>query len=1514
MKKILSLVSSAVLALAVALPAPAQTARKLSAAPGATRAIEQKAAPAEAAAKGFHVAKRRTLNAPGATPTLRRAMASARLAKGGTTFKKFAEEVNLPDLRGSVTYQDGWSQNNAPIGLYHIKSTSTELMFEGPDASYGGVEIDGIYYATTYINFWGFVIVTIEGYNVETGELVYEIEGDIENVAPAGLTVDPTTGTVYGITFNANGDGLQLTSMSYSEEAVTSTAIAPLEGSWNTIVCDADGQLYGISYVIEGSGDNSVVVSSTLNKIDKTTGAVTPIGVTGQLPQYLSSAVIDHKSGRMFWNVCSPDENSYLCEVNLSTGAATVLGQFELSDEILGMYVTKSAAEDGAPAAVTGLEAEFVGGSLEGTVKFTAPSTLFDGTATSGELTYTLLANDVEIASAPTTYGATVTVPVKVDEAGRYVFSAYVTNAVGDGPKTKTSTYIGHGVPAMTTATLEYTDGNMNLTWQAVTKTVDGGYINPEAVTYSVTRYPDEVVVVDKESVTSFSEPVAEPDKSVGYYYEVVAHNAEASSAAARSNTVLLGKIYPPYINDFADNSALAGYTIIDANEDGKKWKIVEGMARMEYSSKLVMDDWLITPPVMLEAGKAYRVSFDASSYDETYPERFEVKYGAAPTVEAMTNVVMGPTIVASKEAVPFSDYIVPEADGVYYIGIHGISDIDEWYLYIDNLAIDAAVSAARPGAAAELKAVPDPDGANKVTVSFKAPAVDMAEKELAELTKVELRRDGQVIKTFENPVPGKELSYDDTAEESGPVSYSVQGFNTAGEGKIVSTSARMGVDLPADIDGINIVETATEGEVTISWDAVTTDQNGNPINSSLVSYILCVEGSYGWVPMDGVPELTTNSYTFQAVPAGEQDFVQYAVFAKTAAGTGMGDVTAMIPAGTPYKGMNESFANGSINHILGTGYSANGGSWDIYTVDGDLFPAQDDDNGFAAMKGSSLDSSSALFTGKIDLTGSVNPGISFYTYNIIGEGGAVDINEVDVYVKQPADADWTHLRNVVVNSLSAEEGWHNVLVPLDAYADKIVQVRIQATTKLFVYTGIDNIKIGSLLGNDLVAGAINAPSSVKAGEDYTVGVTVSNNGTLDATAFSVELYADGELADTKTVDALAAGKSLAVSFERNMNAVAEAPVEYYAVVKYAADEDDKNNTSATVVVTPKHSSLPAVSDLKGEATAAGVKLTWTEPDLAGASVGGTVDFEDAESFAQEYAGWTFVDVDQSPTGGIQGTELPGMVIGETLVSFFVFDASGEEFNQTFAAHSGDKYLATMFRYDGGMLDDWAISPELDGNAQTISFYAKSYSNGYPEKIEMLYSTGSTDPADFVKVSDMESVPGEWTECTFDVPAGAKHFAIRSFAEDSFMLMLDDFTFAPAASAPLSIVGYDVYRDGVKITSEPTGETEYIDAEAADGEHTYVVVTVYETGVSKPSNSAIVAFTGIDDALAAGVSIVAGKGEITITGAEGLHVAVSALDGKLLYSAEGHARTTVNVATGVYIVKAGSKVAKVAVK
>ncbi|MDE7376291.1 MAG: choice-of-anchor J domain-containing protein, partial [Muribaculaceae bacterium] len=165
--------------------------------------------------------------------------------------------------------------------------------------------------------------------------------------------------------------------------------------------------------------------------------------------------------------------------------------------------------------------------------------------------------------------------------------------------------------------------------------------------------------------------------------------------------------------------------------------------------------------------------------------------------------------------------------------------------------------------------------------------------------------------------------------------------------------------------------------------------------------------------------------------------------------------------------------------------------------------------------------------------------------------------------------------------------------------------------------------------------------------------------------------------------------------------------------------------------------------------------------------------------------------------------------------------------------------LSTMFSVEEGntKLNDWLISHALPGIAQPISFFAKSYSGEYPETFQVLYSTTDMATASFKKISGMVDItaPEAWTEYSYNLPEGAKYFAIRCTSDDKFMLFVDDITYIPAnGAADLEIVGYNVYRDGVKVNAEPVAEATFTDADlAANTTYTFAVSVVYTQGESK---------------------------------------------------------------------------------
>ena len=157
----------------------------------------------------------------------------------------------------------------------------------------------------------------------------------------------------------------------------------------------------------------------------------------------------------------------------------------------------------------------------------------------------------------------------------------------------------------------------------------------------------------------------------------------------------VLGVILPAsaqtqvYSNDFLNQDDFNTMTVIDANGDSYTWAYYNSSARIRWNSNKAADDWLITPGINLEAGKTYQFEIDAKAETSTYHERLEVKMGTTPAAASMTTDVIAQTEITSTSLATLSNNTITVAStGVYYFGIHAISDKDMYYLTVDNLVI----------------------------------------------------------------------------------------------------------------------------------------------------------------------------------------------------------------------------------------------------------------------------------------------------------------------------------------------------------------------------------------------------------------------------------------------------------------------------------------------------------------------------------------------------------------------------------------------------------------------------------------------------------------------------------------------------------------------------------------------------------------------------------------------------------------------------------------------------------
>lgn len=974
-----------------------------------------------------------------------------------------------------------------------------------------------------------------------------------------------------------------------------------------------------------------------------------------------------------------------------------------------------------------------------------------------------------------------------------------------------------------------------------------------------------------------------------------------ASTAAAHADDV--------FFEDFASESGLYdNFTILNLNNDDNTWRWYGGEIFCHCHSSLDMDDWLITPVLRLEAGRNYVLSFHTWATNSKYTERLEVCLGQAPDVEAMTTTLMPPSDITELKGARTlrSIDITPQTSGTYYIGFHGISPRNRYNLYLDDIRVSAGEDVRAPAAIADLAATPDPTGLDMAVITLTAPDKAFDGSALSALTAIEIMRDGVTIATFDNPRPGAPINHTDRDVPTGTHTWTALARNAQGSSQTASAAAFVGPNLPLQPDAVNITETATPGKVNITWTPVTRDIDGKQLADGMITYTL-LEDEH--IIAHG---LRTPSYTTQIVPAGSnQEFVSVSVYAETASGACDPVESPIIPVGRSYTlPFAESFPAASfstawaIQNVRGSGY----GQWKSLD-DSAGIPSQDGDDGLVAAYTPVEGDITRLISAKVDLKGADAPVLQTYYYNIKGGHNKITL------LARAVGSDTYQVIDEYTNT--SPEGWRRIIAPVDMYAGKTIQFAIQTEMVNQYHSIFDNIRIFNLSSHDLRAASINAPRTAKVGDDITISIGIENNGADDAHGVTVTLFRnDRPVAVSQPVDIpLLADATISVT--DHVEAIFDETTAYRALINYDPDIDPADNATPTAIVRIDRPLFPAPLALEASANDSDITLTWTAPDISSAPVPArTDDFENFESgTTTDFADWTLIDGDGDPTYSIEGVDHPHAA---EPMAFMIFDTSWNGAGtDDFAAHSGSKYAVCMAAGYGAPNDDWLISPTLTGNAQRVTFYARSLSPQYREEFEFMYSTTGTDPDDFRQIGFDSGVPARWTAYTYDLPDGARHFAIHCVSDDKFMLMVDDISFTPLGmtATPLDHIGYNIYRDGTRLNTAPLTTETFIDTAVPDGEHSYLVTALYDRGESVPSDEAYISLDGISDTMADAIQVTTRPRTLIIDRAAGLHATLHTTDGATVMARTlNAAHLEIPLPPGLYILAIDGRPYKIIIK
>lgn len=1335
------------------------------------------------------------------------------------------------ELWGSIVYADSWAEaywsgGYVPFGYYAFPASAAsgfeELALDDLLQADGGAVIigDTLHVVHDVYGYGSHGIVYSE-FDTRNWQLISTRTMTDYGLSAFDLAYDPTTGKVFGEFCSTDSDVPGFGTIDYK---TLTKSVVPMDTVFVGLACNSRGQLYGIN------------VDGCLYTIDKETGHYDKVGALGIVPSnYRQSATFDLRTDRLYYAAQTADNASGLYEIDTETGWAKLICAFDDNEEVCGLYVPDRGSNGLSPAKVDDLSIEFVGGELTGTVSFTSPKTDASGTVIRGELACYVVANGDTIAEGYTQAGQACAIPVRVAAAGSYRFEVFTGNDYGLAlPVRMSKDWIGYDVPVLSDAvlTIDKVTREAALGW-SVAGGAHGGYVDEDGLTFRIVRFPGGVTVADGHGGLTFGETLPEGELCL-YRYAVIADNHGTAGDTLWSAERALGDhCSVPYRESFNTTGAVDEcFTVVDSNGDGTSWRwtATDGGAA-EYNSGTTTvygDDWLLTPDIVMEPGRRYMLEFRASGSEG---HRIQVKFGEGgdPTDRDKYKVLVKTTELGGTGYTVFRQGVEVARAGRYRFAFHATSGPNRGSMLIDDIAVEPGVAYGAPAMVSELTATAAPQGELQATVSFTLPVSSIEGNTLTELERAEVYRNGERIGEVTDVTVGGTASYVDNAPVNGFNTYMVVPYNGMGVGEPDSVKVYVGQDVPLAVGNVRLVDNL-DGTATLAWDApVSTGVNGGYVGADLLDYDIYYAG-YTMLGPDATVHAVCNMPVELRVD-GLQSMVYYTVVPRNVAGEGSAAVSTALVEGAVYGlPFGESFPSGNYETIWWRDNATSDNSFRY-----NLGVSSDNDNGSIYWVPSNGETQGQVNTGKIDLRGADNPMLAFDFYGVPGFDGRLQV-VADSELKG-GDV----VLDIDYKLLTGEQGWQRTMVPLRDYKDAeyvVLKFIAQATDTDGRGIFIDNVTVRDVAGHDLAVD-MATPKRVRKGVMAYVPVTVSNTGSNDEDDFAVRLYENGLLVAecdggtlVKGADSLYVLTYVPAQSEKKY-------AELTVVAELTTDANPDDNTDWGMVMLDK-STYQVPRDLTADASAAdgSVTLSWREP-LDGANR----ITDDMESYASwlinGIGGWTVVDGDRKPSYGLTGHDFPRS--GQPY-AFIVFnpvelgaDVETDE-AATFKAHSGEQYLA-CFDAVGGSNDDWLISPELSGEAQTISFYAKNIATipgQYVEELEVLYSTGGTSAADFrsLTASPVKATDA-WTEYSYDLPEQARRFAIRVVSDDQFALLVDDISYDGVKPV---LTGYNIYRDGELFASTGAATREFTDPDGNG--HDYFVTARYDIGESGASNKA----------------------------------------------------------------------------
>lgn len=785
--------------------------------------------------------------------------------KGATTFQWIDElgEVNTSPMIF------GWLRNGRICGI----SSRSE---NGVIYNYDYIELDP---------------KTGESYKIESVPMHNEDDSPNYLANYKTAVYDSKADRVYGYGYNEDGTAFVFKSSTpdFKETKIIRT-IPDDEYCYTLAYNDVDGRIVGFNrtdfvYISQQTGEQTVAYSPRISNYQSTYTAM----------------AYDLSKRKYYWNYFTKDGVSHMALVDLSGKEMAGVCDYTNLTQFSFMVMMGSQARPTAPEAPVITSLDFDKASLSGSVSFTLPSKLNNGTAITGNVDWRLLLDDKEVKSGSAAAGAQISETVTVAANGNHTFTLIAAASGEESLPAADSRYIGLDTPeSPRNVVLNAT----TLTWQPVTAGIHNGYLDTAALSYEVKLNGTTLATTHDTSLA-----VTYPDDKeyTAYTASVKAVNASGSSETVESNVYCTGKPMSLPRTFAPDEQTSKLFSTETVGDDSSKWRYNNGARGQElFISGGSADEWLFLPPLACnDKNTVYSFSLNSAlNSDGVNAAYIEVRAGLSADSKAMGTVIVPQTRLTRTSLHEYSGLFtlsgaLANADAVV-IGIRAYAPEGEARIKARRFKAEATkISVEAPSDPTDVSVKAAPKGELRATISFKMPETRLNGTPIESTQDVTVTVFTDSKKTFTGK-PGEKQEFTLEAYEGiNEIEITPALGNVKGQTRTYEVYC--GNDVPMGVNDFKIEIAEDNLSAALTWTPPTEGINGGYVNESDLTYNLCTyDGSASgykfYASLGATPryDMVVNKGTKLAT-------YKFAIQAVSKAGDSPVYMPALVQLGTPY-------------------------------------------------------------------------------------------------------------------------------------------------------------------------------------------------------------------------------------------------------------------------------------------------------------------------------------------------------------------------------------------------------------------------------------------------------------------------------------------------------------------------------------------------------------------------------------------------------------------------------------